>query len=209
MRDHLLRAAAIAAVLLTAAGGCASQARVEKLFQDPHAPGAPYDHLLVVGIASEGDQRQRIENLISGRLAAGNVAAISSHTRLGMSPVLLQEDIDQAARASGSDGILIAHLVSAGVTPQYREERVQVKSECRGGNPVELFLYDYKELREPASVTFAHEVTMVTNLYDAGTGNRVWTIQSTCFEKTDFDAVLRREAEAIVRQLRRDRLIAS
>ncbi|MEQ9563152.1 MAG: hypothetical protein RLN69_11570, partial [Woeseiaceae bacterium] len=82
-----------------------------------------------------------------------------------------------------------------------------VTSECRGGNPVDFFLYDRDELREPDSVSIAHEVTMLTNLYEAGTGKRIWTIQSTCFDKADFDAVLRQEAAAIVRQLRRDGLV--
>ena len=207
MMDTFLRAAA-AAILLLAAGGCVSQPRIEKLYQDPDAGKAPYERLLVIGVAGDAAQRRDIEELLAGRLIAGEVAAIASYTRLGTSPVVLQEAVDEAARDSGADAILIAHMVSASVTPEYREERVDVRSECRGGSPVDLFLYDYKELREPASVTFAHEVTMVTNLYDAATGNRIWTIQSTCFEKTEFEAVLQREAEAIVRQLRRDGLIA-
>lgn len=208
MRDAWFRIAAVAAILL-AAGGCASQARVEKLYEAPDAGRAPYERLLVVGIAGDAAQRQDIEELIVGRLAGDDVAAVASFTRLGTATVVRQEAIDEAARASGSDGILIAHLVSASTTPEYRKERVDVRSECRGGSPVDLFLYDYKELREPASVSFAHEVTMVTNLYDARTGDRIWTIQSTCFEKAAFDAVLQREAEAIVRQLRRDGLVGS
>lgn len=208
MTDTFLRTTAAAAILLFGAAGCASQPRIEKLYQDPDSGKAPYERLLVVGIAGDAGQRQHIEELLTGRLNAGDVEAIASYTRLGTSPVILQEAIDQAARDSAADGILIAHRVSASVTPEYREERVDVRSECRGGSPVDLFLYEYKELREPATVTFAHELTMVTNLYDAGTGNRIWTIQSTCFEKTDFEAVLQREAEAIVRQLRRDGLIS-
>jgi hypothetical protein len=70
-----------------------------------------------------------------------------------------------------------------------------------------MTLYDHEELREPDSVAIAHEVIMVTNLYDAQNGTRIWTIQSTCFAKTDFEAILRQEAKAIVRQLIRDRLI--
>lgn len=56
-------------------------------------------------------------------------------------------------------------------------------------------------------MSIAREVVMVSNLYDARTGARVWTIQSTCFEKSAFEAILDEEARAIVRQLRRDRLI--
>jgi hypothetical protein len=190
-------------------GGCGSQARVDKLYHDRAAETVPFQKLLVIGIAGDADERRRIEELIAANLADENVTAIPGHTRLGTSPVLLQNAIDEAAKTTQSDGILITHFVSASVNPEVREGRVDVMSECRGGNPVDLFLYDREELREPDSVTLAHEVTMVTNLYDAITGNRIWTIQSTCFDKADFDALLRQEAKAIVRQLRRDGLLAS
>lgn len=192
---------------LLAAAGCGSQTSIEKLYQDSEAGAAPYGRLLVVGIASDGETRKRIEKLIAANLADATVAAIPGYTRLGTSVVLMQDEIDAAATASGSDAILLAHLVSASVDAEFRTGRVDIKSECRGGNPVDFFLYDREELREPDSVVLAHEVTMVTNLYDSRTGTRIWTIQSTCFEKNDFDAVLRKEARAIVRQLRRDGLI--
>jgi hypothetical protein len=201
----IFRFAAI--VLLLAMAGCGSQTSVEKLYQDSAAAAGPYGRLLVVGIARDGETRKRIEELIAENLADENVTAIPGYTRLGTSAVLMQDEIEAAATASGSDAILLAHLVSASVDAEFRTGRVDVKSECRGGNPVDFFLYDREELREPDSVVFAHEVTMVTNLYDSRTGTRIWTIQSTCFEKSGFDAVLRKEARAIVRQLSRDGLI--
>ena len=50
-------------------------------------------------------------------------------------------------------------------------------------------------------------MTVVTNLYDVASRDRVWTIQSTCFEKASMEVVLLDEAIAIVRQLRIDELI--
>ena len=85
--------------------------------------------------------------------------------------------------------------------------RTDVISECREGNPADYFLYEYEEVREPNSVRFAHTVVAVTNLYSATEGQRIWTIQSTCFEKATFDEVLLDEAEAIARQLQLDNLI--
>jgi len=115
--------------------------------------------------------------------------------------------IDAVTRDTQSDAILVAHLVSASVDAEFEEGRVDIKSTCRGGSPVDLFLYDREELREPDSVRVAHTVTMVSYLYDVRNEKRVWTIQSTCFDKADFDSVLRQEADAIVRQLRADDLI--
>ena len=205
MNNTQLHKAASLVVLLAVLSACSTQARIEKRYQDPAA--SQFEKLLVIAIARDGTERQRIEDLIVANFADDNIAAVAGYTRVGTSPVLLQDAIDNAAATTRSDGILITHLVSTSVDPDFREGRVEVTSECRGGNPVDFFLYDRDELREPDSVTIAHEVTMLTNLYEAGTGKRIWTIQSTCFDKADFDAVLRQEAEAIVRQLRRDGLV--
>jgi hypothetical protein len=57
-------------------------------------------------------------------------------------------------------------------------------------------------------VKIAHTVVAVSNLYDVSDGERVWTIQSTCFEKASMDEVLQEEAKAIVRQLQIDNLVS-
>lgn len=202
-----LRSLAMMGSLIVVIAGCGSQTRVDTLYHDRAADTLPYQQLLVIGIAGDASVRRRIEELITANLADENVAAIAGYTRLGTSTVLLQDAIDAAAASTQSDGILIVHLASTSVTGEVREGRVDVELECRGGSPVDLFLYDRRELREPDSVTLAHEVTMVTNLYDSGSSKRIWTIQSTCFDKTDFDTVLRQEARAIVQQLLRDALV--
>jgi hypothetical protein len=187
--------------------GCSAQPRIEKLYQDPTAGAVRYQKLLVIGIARDRSERQRIEDLIVANFADENIEAIAGYTQLGTPAELLQDAINEIAATTQSDAILITHLVSASVEPEFLEGRVEVKSECRGGNPVDFFLYDRDELQEPDSVTLAHEVTMLTNLYESRTGKRIWTVQSTCFDKADYDAVLRQEAVAIVRQLLRDGLI--
>ena len=194
-------------VIAVIVAGCAPQPAIEKLYQDPGAGAVAYERVLVVGIAAEPPQRRQIEDLLAGNLADRDVAAIRSYSQLGSSPVLQQDDIGAAAAATGSEAILIAHLVSVSEEMEVVEGRTELKFQCRGGNPIDYFLYDHEEIREPDSVSIAREVIMVANLYDAGTGSRVWTIQSTCFDKRELEAILDEEAHAIVRQLHRDRLV--
>ena len=120
---------------------------------------------------------------------------------------LLQADLDRAAAEVSADAILMTHVVSLDTTVDIDEGRTDVLSECRGGNPLDYFLYDRELIAEPDSVRFAHTVTVVSNLYDAHTRERLWTIQSTCFEKSTMAEVVREEADAIVRQLQIDGLI--
>ena len=190
-----------------ALASCASTTKVERLYQDASARGQNFDRILVVGVASDPGMRRQMEELVSTELSEHIESASPSHTRLGLSPVITQDAVDMAAEAAEADAILVTHIVSVSTSAEVREGRVEVKSECRGGNPADYFLYDHEELREPDSVSFAHEVVVVSNLYAAASGTRLWTIQSTCVDKAELDSAMRAEAQAIVRQLSRDGLI--
>jgi hypothetical protein len=189
------------------AAGCAPQAEVVKLYDDPARPPAAYERLLVVVVSSDFDQQQQFEHEIVDGLRREQVAASPSHASIDTSDGMLQEDIDRLSDAVGADGILISNVVSVDTRVETTEGRAEIESTCRGGDPVDVFLYDHKVIREPDSVKMAHTVTVVTSLYDTASKSRVWTIQSTCFEKASMAAVVQEEAGAIVRQLRIDELI--
>ena len=68
----------------------------------------------------------------------------------------MQAEIDRAAESAGADAILVTHIVSVDTTAGIEEGRVDIRSECRGGDPADYFLYDYDELKEPDTVRLAH-----------------------------------------------------
>jgi len=197
----------IAGMLALVIAACAPQTEVIKLHDSTSIDGSGFSHFLVVAIAGDSGSRREFEDLIAGQIRDAGGAATAAHTKTGAKITLLQEEIDAAARTSGADAILITHIVSVDTTAEAQEGRTDVRAECRGGDPEDYFLYDYKELKEPDSVRIAHTVVVVTNLYDTASGSRLWTIQSTCFEKATMDEVFSEEARAIAGQLRFDRLI--
>ncbi len=202
-----VRMLGLVSIVATMAGGCVPQAEVVKLYDDPGRASKTYKRLLVVDISSDHSQQQRFENEIVLQLRREQVDAVPSYTHLDASDGLLQDDINRVAEAVGADGILVTHIASVDSSIDIVEGRQEIESTCRGGDPVDYFLYDHKVIREPDSVKLALTVIVITNLYDAGSADRVWTIQSTCFEKTSMSAVLLDEAIEIVRQLRIDQLI--
>ena len=199
-----LRVLAAAAML----AACAPQTEIVKLYDAGGTDNRPYERLLVVAITADSDSRRQLEDMISTQLQQAGVASVSAHTRTGAKTVLKQQEVNEAARESGADAILITHIVSTDVQAEKQEGRTNFRAECRGGgDPADYFLYDYDELKEPDTVRVAHTVVAVTNLYDAADRRRLWTIQSTCFDKETMDEVLLEEAAAIARQLHADRLI--
>ena len=204
---RIIRRLGLIAIAVSLAGGCAPQTEVVKLYDDPARGSKAYERLLVVAVSSDSDQQQAFEHEIVQGLQREGVDAILGHTHFDTSNGLLQEEINRASTADGADGILITHVASVDTDIEKVEGRADIESTCRGGDPVDFFLYDHRVVQEPDSVKVAHTVIVVTSLYDAASQDRVWTIQSTCFRKETMSAVLLDEARAIVRQLRTDRLI--
>lgn len=207
MRSSSFRACASGVAIVLVLGGCAAPTEVVKLHHDRTQPGAPYDKLLVVSLATDTDGRRRLEDLLTNDIAGAGTAAVPAYAIRGLTPSVLQQDIDDAAAEVSADAILITHIVSVDQEVEFEEGRTEVLFECRGGDPADYFLYDHRELKLPDDIKVAHTVVAVTNLYSSVDGARIWTIQSTCFDKSSMDEVLQEEAKAIVRQLHHDRLI--
>jgi hypothetical protein len=203
----VVRLLGLVAIAATVAGACAPQIEVVKLYDDPVRVSKTYKRLLVVDISSDRGQQQLFENEIVLKLRREKVVAIPSYTLIDTSNGLLQDDVNRVSSEIGADGILVTHIASVDTDIDRVEGREEIRSTCRGGDPVDYFLYDHEVLSEPDSVRLAHTVVVITNLYDAGSHNRVWTIQSTCFEKTSMADVLLDNSSAIVRQLGIDQLI--
>lgn len=203
----IARMLGLVSVTAIIASSCAPQTEVVKLYDDPARASTSYERLLVVVVSRDFEQQQQFENEIVTGLRREQVEATPSHTQIDTSDGVLQQDIDQLSDTVEADGILISHVVSVDTRVETTAGRANIESTCRGGDLVDYFLYDHDVIREPDSVKMAHTVTVVTNLYDAAGKNRVWTIQSTCFEKASMAEVLLEEAGAILRQLRIDELI--
>lgn len=186
---------------------CAQQTKVVHLYKNEQRLSEQYARLLVVSISDDVGTRRRQEELIVKHLNAENVTGIASYQQTGLKSELLQNDVDAAARNSNADAILITHIVSVETDLNVQPGRTDIKSVCRGGEPIDYFLYDHRELKEPDTVNIAHTVIAVTNLYAAADGERIWTVQSTCFQKSSMDEALQDEAKAIVRQLKFDNLV--
>jgi hypothetical protein len=202
-----VRIVGLTTVALILAGACAPQTSVVKLYEDPARTTQLYKRLLVVDISSDRSQQQQFEDDLAAKLRQNRVDAIPVHSKLDTSKGVSQADINRIADEIGADAILITHIVSVDSKMQVVKGREEIKSTCRGGDPLDYFLYDHNFIVEPDSVRVAHTVVVVSNLYDGRSHERVWSIQSTCFGKDSLAEAMGKETGAIARQLRIDELI--
>ncbi len=196
-----------ALLVLTALAACSQDVKLVRMNEGLAEAAAPYQRLLVIAVAATEAQRLSLEDEIVGELAARDVDAVAGYTLTGKSTVVRQDEIDAAVTEAGADSILVAHITGTRSNAEVVPGRVETKVTCRGGNPVDLFLYDYEELKEPGTISVSHEIVILTSLYDARQQVRVWMVQSSCAKVAGFDEILADEARAIAEQLTRDGLV--
>ena len=202
-----IRKVSLLAIALILAGACAPETSVVKLYEDSARTTETYRRLLIVDISSDRSQQQQFEDDLASRLRQDRVEAIPIHNKLDTSKGVSQADINRIGDEIGADAILITHIVSVDSKMDVVKGREEIESTCRGGDPLDYFLYDHDTIVEPDSVSVAHTVVVVSNLYDGRSHERVWSVQSTCFGKDSLAEVMSKEAIAIARQLRIDELI--
>lgn len=202
-----VRTLGLTAIALVLVGACAPQTSVVKLYEDPARTTKTYKRLLIVDISGDHSQQQLFEDELASKLQQDQVDAIPIHAKLDTSKGVSQGDINRVSDELAADAILVTHIASVDTKMDIVEGREEIKSTCRGGDPVDYFLYDHDIIAEPDSVKMAHRIVVISNLYDGRSHERVWTIQSTCFGKDSLSEVMEKEASAIARQLRIDGLI--
>ncbi|MGB5627371.1 MAG: hypothetical protein WBM61_16690, partial [Woeseiaceae bacterium] len=142
--QSIVRMLGLVLIAATMAAGCAPQTEVVKLYDNPARTSQTYKRLLVVDLSSDDNQQQQFEDEVALRLRREQVEAIPSHTLLDASTGLLQDDINRVSDEIGADGILITHVASVDTSVDRVEGREEIQSTCRGGDPVDYFLYDHK-----------------------------------------------------------------
>lgn len=210
MRSTLLnfgRNIGLASMACSLLGACAPETAVVKLYEDPAQIANTYERLLIVNVAGDHNQQQLFEDAIVSRLQQEQMEGIPSYTLIDTSKGSTQDEINAVGEKVGADGILVVHIASLDAKADVVKGREDLKMTCRRGDPLDHFLYDHEFIAEPDSVKVAITVAVISNLYDGSSHDRVWSIQSTCFDKASMPEVLREEAIAIARQLRIDGLI--
>jgi len=201
------RALGVALVAIVALVGCARQVEIVRLEANVEGVDAAFENLLVVAVAGDEDRRQTLEDGIVRNVRNVGASASAGYSMFPSREGILLSDIETAAQGVDADGILLMRITQVETSAERAAGKEHLISTCRGGDLADYFLYDREVLKEPDSIRLAHTVVVVSELYDVQSRERIWVVQSTCVDRQNLAEALQDEADAIVRQLRRDRLI--
>ncbi|MEO0997686.1 MAG: hypothetical protein AAFX58_09220 [Pseudomonadota bacterium] len=198
-RRIVRRAALLAAAAVLAA--CATPVEITSIHEPGGVEPAPLGSLLVVGVSATDSDSRRLEGVFQDRLEAAGVETLAGHRVLDEPGARRTADIRRALERIDAEAVLLLRIVRVDVAAGIDAGRTDIKKTCRRGDPYDLFLYDYEELREPDALTLEHTVVLRSELYRGDDGAVLWGIESTCYRKATLDDALNEQALAVVGQL--------
>ena len=127
---------------------------------------------------------------------------------MGEEQAIDRESVVAAVRASGATAVLVTRVVDIETKTEVEQGQPQAEARRRSDVPLaDFFRYDYAESPDAMTVTTVRNVILQTDVYDATSEKKVWSVESTSFDKQTAYGVIDGVAHAISAELERDGLI--
>jgi hypothetical protein len=207
MKLRFVRLLAGLALGLPLLAACSGSAGVTKILDETGQ--ARFDNVLVIAMAHDYSGRAMFERAVVSRIRASGSAATAYYTVAGNEPKIDRSRVVEEMRAGNFDSVLLTRVKDQGIDASVKSGPADAKATAKGGNPFNLFRYDYEELNEPEIIDLNRTVVLATEMYAAADERKVWAIETTSSNKPNIGALVESSAEAIVGQLRRDGLVGN
>jgi len=187
---------------------CGTADRVVRLYEDPAFERGPFTNVLVVGVHTNATLRRRFESNVAERIRANGIVSTPSLNFMRAADEISRDSLVAIVEREGFDAVLVTRLVDQQTRVETRAGRVTAAAQRRDDVPLaDFFRYDYVEYRDPMEITTVRTVVLVSDLYDVATEQRVWSAETTSFEKTRVDEIIDGIAAALAGALRSDGFI--
>ena len=208
MLKHVVNAATTIVLVgvLTACATSTARTSIDRVAKAPDLKSAPYANLLIVGVGPRANLAREFELVLAGLITEGDTRATAYH-RLASRADVSEDKIRELVERQGADAVLVTTLRHVDSEVRMRGARTELKAEPIGGSLVDFFRYDYKEYSTAPSADLKYNVQLVTDVFDAKSGDRVYTIESTTLQAETAYEIIDAESEAIAKQLREDDML--
>ena len=185
MKKCIFRLAMVSAVMLLSA--CSSTV-VTGSWKSPDFTGK-IQEVYIIGIAKQESTRRIFEDEFRRQLASYGVAGVASYADLPMSTETNQDAIAAKVKMNGADSVLMTRAVGKRteqiVNPGYISRPGYGSGYGGGGyfpdpyyrNYGSYYARSYDVVYQPATVSEFEIVTVEANLYNAASGELIWSAQ--------------------------------
>lgn len=171
--------------------GCASAEQIADSYKDP-AFNSTVTRILVVGVHEDRNVRGMFENSVVRALRAAGADGESSLARMGSAQALSAETLLAAAERAGADAVLVTRVLSV---------------ETKNGGDAGFAEAVRPDAEDPLASATTSTVSVGSDLYTVENQAKVWSAESTTFDKANLFGVIDGITTAITAQLRTERLI--
>ena len=182
----------LAFLIISCTGTEITQKQVDDTYQ-----GKPVSNILVIAITGNEHNRRSYEKKFVARLKSVGVDAFASEEAIPMPPdlQLKKETILNAVNQYENDAVIITQLIGK------EKEDVYTRG---GATRIGFFSY----ARDPGYSSTSTTVRLETNLYDAKTGELIWSGKSKTMSKDSTDQIINEVIKAVIDNLQKNKLIA-
>ena len=195
-------------------GACATGPQVTRTQEVSASASTPYKKILVITLLSKFDSRRYLEDEVVRLLAERGVEAVASTSLMNTKTPVTRATFMAMVDDLNADAALVTQLSSLRSVGTVVDMSPEATVNVRPTIYYNVFSVDTKEYVEPQAVDFEHSLVLVTDLFSVHPQETVWGIQSKSnvsqgFNKVESYSIILAEAEAIVRHLSSDGLIAN
>jgi len=201
------KSALLVAAMMLVTACSATSTRVTKILDDADYRNAQFGNVLVIAIADSYDRRAQFERTVVSGIRQTGAQATAYYTVVGHNPPVSSSDIMNAVRARNFDAVLFTRVKDA-------TEDIKVKNAAPGAQAArasddlfDLARYNYKEYSEPQNIRLSSSVVLVSQFYVPVDRKNIWAIEIASSDRESVDNIVASAAAAIVKQLRRDKLV--
>ncbi len=185
--------------------GCAAKTAVSSSWIDGDKRGARYEKVLVIAMTEEGDKRVSFEDELAVELSRGDTRAWPSSQLMDTGLVINEDSVRPLIEETGAQAVVVTRVTDMSVqTVESSQAYTAVAARRKKGT---AFQYDYVEKELPALVTAEFTKELTTDVVDAASGERVYTVVASAAGQDALAEVIGVLSDVIAKQLQADGVI--
>lgn len=166
-----------------------------------------YQNILVLAISDNYDGRAQYERAVASGLRKQGIAATPYHEAVGGSGDISREKARELIETQGFDGVLVTQVRSSSSEVKVEQDSAGKKVSRLDDRPVDFFRYSYEELDEPGAISILAEATLDTDLHAAVDSSIVWSFSWASKGAENLGLLIDESSDAVVRRLKRDKIL--
>lgn len=161
---------------------CSTIVEIKEARKIQTTPAEPYRKILVVGITPSPNLRHSFENIFAETLKEHGMGAVASHTLISDLRKADEAQFDAAARQVGADAVVITRVLTHSEHTSYKlstghvEYRAVAETTTTANSSTTIAMSGVGIV--PGEMD-SEGATLQTNLFDASSGNRIWSAMSS------------------------------